>query len=347
MWARGDLIKGREKLLKKTMQKSIAIVLGLSVIVGAFLLASIALASDCTVTVTAPSSIQTAVDAAVADDVICLVGTFSGVSTVTVGNSNITIKSETGAVLDGGAGPAFRLADGLSHVTFEGLEIKNRTGSRGGGVEAWDRTTSHITVRDNYLHGNSYNGVLVGSEGGYVHSHWNVKGNTVEDNGFAGIELTNCSKCAIMENDIDGGVFGVVVQARNTVAGSGLTTIDGVRVMENTVDDTGATGIYVLSFTGHATNFSQISGASSLLERTNINENTVTDSGSDAIRFWAYNGEASAEKGSIMENEINCLSSKPGIRILESGSGPGDVEGVKVKNNTIDSDCSPDILDNQ
>ncbi|MCH8940601.1 MAG: hypothetical protein IIC27_05730, partial [Chloroflexi bacterium] len=143
----------------------------------------------CSTTVTAPASIQTAIDAANSGDVICLNGTFSGGSTVTIGTSDITVSEGVGAaaVLDGGSGPAFRLADGLSKVTREELEIRNRTGTRGGGIEAWDRTTPNITVRNNYINDNSYSGVLVGSEGGFIHKKWKVQENTVDDHGFVGI----------------------------------------------------------------------------------------------------------------------------------------------------------------
>lgn len=318
--------------------------------------------SGCDVTVTAgvgATAIQDAVDAASAGDTICLDGTFtttsgpgttSEVATVEVGTSNITIKSASPGVMDGGDGPAFRLADGLSHVTFQGLEIKNRTGFRGGGIEAWDRTTSHINVRNNDLNDNSYSGVLVGSEGGFIHSHWKVENNKVEGNGSIGIELTNCEKCSIKGNDIDGGLYGIVVQARNTVAGSGLTAIGGVHVVDNSIDGAAFYGIYVLSYTGlTGSPFTSVAGASALLRNVSVRGNTVTDTALvDGIRFWAYNPAATAKNSHIRKNTINCLSGKPGIEVLEEGaSGDGTVEKVKIGKNTIDSDCSPAITDEQ
>lgn len=317
---------------------------------GMTLSASPALAAGhCNVTVTAPASIQVAVNGASSGDVVCLSGTFESVPTVTISTSGITLTSASTAVLNGGDGPAFRLADGLSDVTIEDLEIRNRTGSRGGGIEAWDRTTSNITVRYNHLHNNSYNGVLVGSEGGYVHSNWMVKNNTVNNHGFAGIELTNCEDCTILDNNIDGALLGIVVQARSTSTtgvGSHNVTINGVHVLHNVVNDSGWFGIYVLSFTGHPWLFTPITGASTLLSSVSISNNTFTDSGVAGIRFWAYNDAATAKNGRIMHNDIDCPTETPGIQIMESGAGQtGTVKNVKVVNNSFDTDCNPQVID--
>lgn len=359
---------------------SIAIILAFAFVLFA-VPALVSAKKGCTVTVTAgdgATAIQDAIDDASTGDKICLKGTFtttsgpsgtSEVATVTIGKSDITLRSASTAILDGGSGPAFRLADDVYNVTIKGLEIKNRTGSRGGGIEAWNRTTSHITIRNNNIHDNTYNAVLVGSEGLDIHSHWKVENNKVKDNGFAGVELTNCEKCTIKGNDIDGNFYGIVVQARNSISGSGPTTIGGVHVVNNTIDGAAAYGIYVLSFTGHPTNFTPITGASTLLKNVAVGGNTVTDttgwcwpSGSlppcsagetfidgRGIRFWAYNNAATATHGQIVNNEVNCLSGNPGIQILERGASgqEGDVEKIKVKGNTIDSDCSPPITDEQ
>ncbi len=289
-------------------------------------------------------SIQAAVDGAQAGDTIILDGTFDDYSTVTVGTSDITIKAASSAILDGGSGPAFRLADGVSNVTIEGLEICNRTGSRGGGIEAWDVSTSYITIRSNNIHDNTYNGILVGSEGGYIHTNWMVKNNTVVDNGFAGIELTNAQGSKIMNNDVDGGVLGIVVQARSTGyggTGSYDVAINAVKVLRNTVDNA-SYGIYILSFTGHPIDFSPITGASSLLTNVTVNNNTITGSGVGVI-FWSYNAAATARNATINHNSITDAST--GVMVLEAGSGQvGTVKNVKVVNNAF-NDCDTDVID--
>jgi len=315
--------------------------------------AQVSAKGGCDVTVTPSGSIQTAVDAASSGDKICLSGTFNGEATVTVGTSNITIKSASPGVLDGGSGPAFRLADGLSNVTIEGLVIRNRTGFRGGGVEAWDRTTTNITIRNNNIHDNSYSGVLVGSEGGFVHKNWMVRNNRVDDHGFVGIELTNCENCKIMKNNVtDSGFAGIVVQARNTsTTGSTVTNlhINAVEVLQNTMDDSGFYGIYALSFKGHPTNFGLITGGSTLFTNVTINNNKVTDSGTAGVIFFAFNGGATGNNATINHNDITCASSGPpsgkGVRVLESGaSGGGTTTNVKVINNSYGT-CTTDVED--
>ncbi len=110
-------------------------------------------------------SIQDAIDGASRGDTIILDGIFSNYATVTVGTSGITIKSASpgSGILDGGVGPAFRLVDGLSDATIDGLVIRNRTGSRGGGIEAWNSGTRGITVKENWIYDNTYNAILVGN----------------------------------------------------------------------------------------------------------------------------------------------------------------------------------------
>lgn len=301
--------------------------------------------SNCTVTVLgtdAVGSIQAAVDAASSGDVICLSGTFDDVPTVTIGTSGITLTSASAAILDGGSGPAFRLADGLSGVTIEGLEIKNRTGFRGGGIEAWDRSTSNITVRNNYLRDNSYSGVLVGSEGGFIHTNWMVKDNTVTDNGDIGIELTNCKSSNILNNNVAGSGFAdIVVQARRTSVGS--VDINAVKVLHNTVGGAGPYGIYVLAYEGlTGWPFTSV-GATSVLTNVTVNNNTFTGSSYAPVLFWAYNPGGTASNATINHNDITCTtSSAAGVMVWEAGGGT--VKNVKVVKNSF-SGCNPNVVD--
>jgi len=297
----------------------------------------------CDVTLEPSDSIQDAVDNAAPGDKICLSGTFDNEATVTIGTSGITIKSASSGVLNGGAGPAFRLADGVSNVTIEGLEIKNRTGWRGGGIEAWDVSTSNIIVRDNHIHDNVYNGILVGSEGGKVHKNWMVRNNNVHDHGFAGIELTNCENSKIMKNNVaDSGFAGIVVQARNT-AGSGSVAINAVEVLHNTIDDSGSYGIYVLSYTGPTGPPFQPAVNGVVLTNVTVNNNTIIDSDNAGVIFWAYNGGAMADNATINHNSITGASK--GVRVLEAGGdGTGTVTNVKVINNSY-TNCTVDVED--
>ena len=310
-------------------------------------------AGHCTTTVTAPASIQTAIDGASVGDVVCLDDSGDFSQTVVFGpeDSGITLSAADGdtPVMDGGSAAldAIRLLDGVSDVTIERLTIQNYGAGGftqpGNAIQAWDVNTSNITVRDNVMKNFSWNAVLVGSEGGFVHENWMVKDNVVENAAFAGIELTNCNSCTIMKNDIDMTLLGIVIQARNTVTDSGSVAIDGVNVSQNTIDNV-SLGIYVLSFTGDQF-FSPINGASTLLSSVSIINNTVTDSDVVGVRFWAFNDDASAINGRIMKNTIDCATAA-GIQVREDGDGQtGTVEKVKVVNNTLDSGCVPAYTD--
>ncbi len=309
----------------------------------------------CSVTVTAAGSIQAAVDAAGAGDKVCLDdsgGDFA--QTVVFGpeDSGVSLRAERGdsPVLDGGGGAldAIRLLDGAGNITIDGLTIRDYGAAAftqpGNAIQAWDVSTSNITFTNNVLDGLSWNGVLVGGEGGSVHRNWTVQGNTVSDAAFVGIELTNCENCAIVDNTVsDDALFGVVVQARSTSAGNHVA-VDNVRVMRNTVGGT-LYGIYVLSFVGHPTAFTPIADASATLSGVQISHNSVGGGTAAAIRLWAFNEDATAVNGRIIRNTLDCPSA-PGIEILESGSGEqGTVRNVKVVNNTFDGDCDPAVTD--
>ena len=345
------------------MKKTLVIVLGLG-----FLAATLASHAQavCDTTVTAPSSIQTAVDTVTdvnldGERVVCLDDSGLGFfQSVVFGSedSGITLTPEPGdsPVLDGSSlvpADAIRLLTGVSNVTIEGLEITGYGSAAccgpGMGIQAWNDGTSNITVQNNYIHGNTGNAILVGNERPGLHTGWLVQNNRIEGAGFYLLELTNCADCTMMKNDVDGGSFaGIIVQARNTVPGSGLATVDGVSILHNTVANAASYGIYVLSYTGVQTDpFDPVAGASILLSSVNISQNIVSNSGNTGILFWAFNEGATAENGRIVKNTLNCQASKPGIRVLErSASGPfGTVENVKVVNNSFDANCNPQVTD--
>jgi nitrous oxidase accessory protein len=251
-------------------------------------------ASSCTVTVTAPESIQEAIEAAGPGDVICLSGVFHQSVVLAAEHSGITLRAapDAEAVLDGGgeADPgtvlspnyAILLEDGTSDVTIEGLEIRNYAGEGGTGqgnaIQAWGVSTSDITVQGNYLHDNAWNGLLVGSEGDAFHEGWVVEDNIAADNSFVALELTNCNGCVVKENIVSGGIVGILVQARNTIPESGQIQMDDVLVEENEV--TGSSiGIYILSLASEPLPpFEPIEDANALLMDVEVKENSVDES---------------------------------------------------------------------
>ena len=230
-------------------------------------------AAHCDATITNSSSIQSTVDVAIFGDVVCLDdsgGVFSQSVVFGPEDSGITLTNDHSAspVLDG-TGPAdagtviladgIQLLDDVTDVTIKGLEIRSYTSTaRSSAIQAWDVDTTDIQIRNNNMHDLTWNGVLVGSEGGFVHDSWMVSGNHAFDFGFVGIELTNCNSCSILHNTVNAGngFFGIVVQARSTsTTGAGVFDVDinGVNVGHNAVSDSLFAGIYVFSFIGHPT----------------------------------------------------------------------------------------------
>ena len=334
-------------------------------------------ASLCDFTIDSTASIQDTIDAAslVAGKNVCLtddVADFEDREVIFESeHSGITLRAANGneiPVLDGSglsaSGSHFAISfdsddDALvEDVEIRGLTIQNYAGSgtgsdRSSAIQAFGTTpTEGIRIRESTMTGFVWNGVLVGSEGDVIHKAWMVHSNTVSDVGFVGIELTNCTSCSILHNDVvtdspSAGRSGILIQVRNTIPESGEVHINGVNVLHNTVDSAGATGIEVLVFAGNISTFQPIDGATSLLTTMVVNNNTLIDNGSFGIRYRTFNEAATLVGGNIKHNVIDCDTGDApvvGIQVSESGfDGPGTISGVKLRRNKIDSDCVPKV----
>lgn len=305
-------------------------------------------AQTCTVVVdsTVPgATIQAAVNAASPGAVICLKGTFS--EAVTINKSYLTIRSAPGetAVLDGTSlginHDAFTLEDGVSHITIEGLEIKSYGGGSsccgwGNAIQAWDVNTSYVTIRNNYMHDNNWNGVLVGSEGRYAHTGWAVHDNRAENNGFAQIELTNCSGCSIHRNTVVGNTtnaLGILVQARNTERTDGPFEMQGVSIQGNSI--TGCSGGYYDICLYTYVHLPSVT--STVLKPVSIVQNTIVD-GRRGIYLWGLGGPI--VNASIVSNRITCSGPySRGVVVAPTSIN------TKVVNNSIDSSCAVSVRD--
>ena len=119
-------------------------------------------------------------------------GSYAGNITI---NKSLTLLGDPGdaaagpgvnaPVIDGGSTPgsAFFITNGVTNVTISGFEMRNFTSNDtgvGNGIEAWQASTSNITVQDNYFHHLGYNGILVGNDDALGdHTNWLVKNNIV------------------------------------------------------------------------------------------------------------------------------------------------------------------------
>jgi len=339
----------KEKILFMDFStKTIAIIVSMMFVLGVTAIPTLASTVVCTVTVTAPSSIQVAVDASSPGDTICLSGTFSQSVEIGPEDSGITLISAPSATLDG-TGPAdpgttidpnagIKLLDGVIDIEIISLELTGYSGFRGSGISAWDVSTTNIIVRNNHIHDNTWNGILVGSEGGFIHDNWDVRENLVEDNGFVGIELTNVENSKIRDNVVrDNFLTGILIQARNTIGTSVFPIVSNVDVKENEVSGTGVRpGIWFLSLESLTTGppFPP-AGALALITDSKVRENYVHDNNADGIRLQAFNAGAAVDDIDVKENTVTDNTGN-GIKLLNT-------DDSKIEENTA-TDNGVDIL---
>ena len=301
-------------------------------------------AAHCTTTITSASSIQTTLDAASSGDVICLDdsgGVFSQQVVFDAADSGITLTAlhDTSPVLDGtGVGAsttnsAITLLGGVIDVTIQGLEIRDYIGDssssdRSSGIVAAFGTTSGITVKQNYIHDNFWNGILVFSEGDFMHDNWTVEKNTATDNGFIGIELTNTKESEIVRNNaVDNGLHGILVQVRNGLSSGETPRVFDIAVVGNNVSGSSSDGIRLLAFQ-FGDNTAEIT------DDCEVTKNNVHENGS-GIRLGSF-GAGSLIVNCVVENNNVQNNTGEGIRILTRSSGLvefNDVVGNRVSDN--------------
>jgi len=307
-------------------------------------------AAHCFITITAATSIQVTVDAN-PGKVICLDdsgGDFSQQVVFDAADSAITLTAlhGTSPVLDGtGVGAsttnsAITLLGGVSGVTIQGLEIRDYLGDggssdRSSGIVAAFGITDNIIVKQNYIHSNFWNGILVFSEGDFMHDNWTVEKNTVTDNGFVGIELTNTKDSTIVKNNaVDNSLHGILVQARNTI-GSGVSpVVDNISVVGNSVSGTVTSdGIRFLAFQGSSSTFVGLAGATAVIEDDcEVTKNNVHENAS-GIRLHSFNVGTLIEDCVVENNNVQ-NNTGSGIRLLVGGfTGTGAVDSNDVLNN--------------
>lgn len=230
--------------------------------------------------------------------------------------SGITLKGESGAILDGstlGDGDGITLQSGVSDVTIKQFEIRNYKGPTccgvGNAIQAWNRGTSRVRITNNNMHDNSWNAILVGNEGEGYHLRWSVKDNIVSNNGFYNIELTNAQDSEIKGNTVTGpgtgGSVGILVQARNFDAGylglplpPATVTSAEIKVSDNEVSGFATSpygmGIYLLAFAG--------SGKNAVLTDVKVSENEVTG---NRLGIYVGNFSGGVTNSKIAENTVN------------------------------------------
>ncbi len=289
-------------------------------------------------------SIQAAVDTPGVTKVIVYAGEYH--QSVVINTNDITLIGEGDVILDGDI-PAdvgttlgvdgIKLEEGVSGVTIEGFEIRDYSGTgngQGNAIQAWNSGTSHITIENNVMHGNSWNAILVGNEGEGLHTNWVVRNNDIYDNGAYSLELTNAQHSEIRGNTVADGYIGILVQARNTRPNSGMVTVSNVRVMGNTIS--GFTyPVYILAQVSEPSDpFGPIDGAQATLEGVMFTGNDVTGGYYGVFAYGYLDGQVNNAR--IVNNTFSDLSY--GVRIY------GNAINNKVVNNTF-TNVGTDVID--
>jgi parallel beta-helix repeat protein len=302
--------------------------------------------ADCEVAADAHfTSVQAAEDHATpGDTIIVCPGIYS--ENVWVSTSDLDIIGRDGAIMDGSAlAPddsrgAFILEDRteatdpgalwVKKVLIEGFEIRNYTnsndGSQDNGIRAFENTTSEITIRNNYIHDNGLIGIWTGygdpPDEFVSHNKWIVENNRVDDHGFSGIYLANCSDCKVRDNAV----------ARTSLHGIRILALRGFDIekvyVERNVVDTAGRGIYLHT--------SSALGGAPTLSDVEVKENTVTGTSVAGIEVRA-DGDSGIDDVKVEKNIVTGNGAL-GVHIIggDFGGATGVVTKVSVRENTID-----------
>lgn len=274
--------------------------------------------TTCTSTVTAPDSIQAAIDAD-PGGVVCLQGTFEEPIAFGPQHNGTTLRSAVEgapAYLANNAGCAICLLDGVNGVTIEGLDISSSTGPA---IFTADGSTSNITVRKNNIHDTAW-AVFVLS-GSNIHTGWVVDDNTVSTIEGAAIWLNNCSGCSVHNNITDGGgslaSIGIFISA---MFSNGTQRINGVSVTNNVI-------------TGSYWSLLVVAGFGRVLQAVSLTGNNITTIGAGVT----LNGmeKYAILNPSVVRNTIACSEgSFVGVWLdAHAPDGPIGVLNAKVVNN--------------
>lgn len=299
-------------------------------------------------------TIQGGIDAAVSSSTVLVSFGEYHQSVVFYGDdSSITLQCEPGTILDGDAPAdlnciltydAITLQAGANNITIEGFEIRDYRDSgngQGNAIQAWNSGTSYITVRDNVMHGFSWNAVLVGNEGQGLHDYWTVSDNTIYDADAYTLELTNCVDSMISGNIITHSAGeawgnGITISAQNHQASTTLT-VDDLLIEDNLIDGTDPSetncGIYVIAW-------SPGTDAVSIINDLDIEDNIVANANRD-IMVWSFDPDNGDQVNLPMVTR-NIVSNSGDRGIFLRSTNGGTVSGNVV----TDSDGSDiEILD--
>lgn len=184
---------------------------------------------DPTCSVEPGMSIQTALDRApTGASVVVCPGIYSEKLVIA---RPVTLTGRPGAILDGsvltGTRVAITLAQAVSDVTIEGLEIRNyqqltTTNDTSAAITSAGNV-DRVLIRNNNIHDNGWAGVVFGVG---RQRDWTITNNTFEDHRLAHILAEDAGEIKIDANRFTAGPYGIVLAAPKTAIIGG-NTIEG------------------------------------------------------------------------------------------------------------------------
>jgi len=204
--------------------------------------------------------------------------------------------------LDGNhfGGEGIDIKEGSFEVMVSHNYVHDITSRVGIYIDAWDKDSHSITIRNNVVVNNGHSGIVVASECGGNIDNIVISHNEVMNNAYSGIHIagySNPDECAnstsvmsnfyLENNTIEGNGYGIFDDANNIQEGGAFNisnpNIYNIHIAYNTFSDNVTKYIEALAYNGISKVDSQIStwGVESQIEP------------SDALKFYIYDNDAS------------------------------------------------------
>ena len=283
-----------------------------------------------------------------------------------------------GFILDASAGGRFtnvaiiRIYDSSYNVTISNCEIKGAATPGASSFKTGIRISGRVdlNILNNSIYNTDYGGITTRSGDSIYNSTVTIKGNTIEGNGRAGINLNGrvgySNQVFIGGSGLNDGNLINNNGTSSSDKGSGirLRNIDQVSIVNNTIQNNRRAGILLIDSDSVSPHISgntildntesgiNIGGSSALTIGGN---NEIYNNGISGITFFVYrnsllNGNASSQPVSITGNNIYG-NTKAGIAVLDHVTGPITIDGNTIHQNTRSgisffTSCSATITDN-
>lgn len=265
-----------------------------------------------------------------------------------------------------------RIYDSSYNVTISNCELKAAATPGASTIRSGIRLSGRVDVNilNNTIYNADYGGITTKSGDSIYNSIVTIKGNTIENNGRAGINLTGrngySNQVIIGGSGINDGNFinGNGTSVDDNGSGIRLRYIDQVSIVNNTIQNSRRSGILLRDTSSVSPHISgnlihdntesgiNIGGASALTIGSN---NEIYNNGTSGISFFVaqnsrYNSFSSSLPVSITGNNIYG-NARAGISVIDKVTGTVTINGNSIYQNsrsgiTFLRSCTATITDN-